>query len=162
VLAGDLECGGGGGVKLVRVRAEFVEDGGEALAVGIECGDQEAWVQRRRSVVPAAAEGVADRLLEVRGQGEIAERAAGAQVPADLAGVEPVDGIEPELPLDLAADLVEVDAERGEQGRGVEAGSVTAAGADDEPDGVAGPVQGDAAVGQQVTGGRCAGVAQDE
>jgi hypothetical protein len=97
------------------MHAKFVKDRGEPMAVAVECGDQEAWVQRQRSSVPAAAEGIADRLLEVRSERQLTQRAPRPQVPADLARVEPVDGVLPELPLDLAADLVEVAAERGEQ-----------------------------------------------
>jgi hypothetical protein len=59
VLAGDLEGGGRGGPELVWVGAEFVQDRCEAGAVAVECGDQQAWVQRRRCVVPAAADGLA-------------------------------------------------------------------------------------------------------
>ena len=114
-LAGEFEDGGGSGAELVRVRGEFVKDGGESCAATVERGDQEAWVQGRRSVVPAAAEGIADRLLEVRSERQLTQRAPRPPVPADLARVEPVDGVLPELPLDLAADLVEVAAERGEQ-----------------------------------------------
>jgi hypothetical protein len=60
-----------------------------------------------------------------------------------------VDRVRAELRFDVAADLVEVDAEGGQQRRGVEAGPVATAGADDEPDRVAGSLGGEAVRGEQ-------------
>jgi hypothetical protein len=63
-----------------------------------------------------------------------------------------VDRVRAELRLDVAADLVQVDAEGGQQRRGVEAGPVAAAGADDEPDRVAGSLGGETVLDQQPRG----------
>src|SRR5256885_5974133 len=89
-------------------------------------------------VVPAVPERVVDGPFQLRAEPEVAERPAGAQVPADRTRVEGVDRVRAELRFYVAADLVQVDAEGGQQRRGVEARAVAAAGADDEPDRVAG------------------------
>ena len=100
-------------------------------------------------VVPAVPEGVVNHALELRAEAEVVERSAGAQVPADGAGVEVVDRVRAELGLDLAADLVQVDAEGGSQGGWIETRPVTGAGADHEPDRVPGLLGGDAVSSQE-------------
>jgi hypothetical protein len=95
------------------------------------------------------SEGVVDDAFELWAEPEVAEWSAGAEVPPDRVGVEGVDRVRAELCLDVAADLVEVDAEGGQQRRRVEAGPVAAAGADDEPDRVAGSPGGEIVLDQQ-------------
>jgi hypothetical protein len=75
-----------------------------------------------RRVVPAVPERVVDGPFQLRAEPEVAERSAGAEVPADRAGVEGVDRVRAELRLDVAADLVQVDAEGGQQRRGSKRG----------------------------------------
>src|SRR5947207_1570257 len=105
-----------------------------------------------RRVVPAVPERVVDGAFELRAEPEIAQWSAGAEVPPDRARVQVVDRVRAELRLDVAADLVQVDAEGGQQRRGVEAGPVAAAGADDEPDRVAGSLGGETVLDQQPRG----------
>jgi len=96
-----------------------------------------------------------DGLFELWAWPEVAERSAGAQVPADRARVEGVDRVRAELRLDVAADLVQVDAEGAQQRGRVEARPVAAAGADDEPDRVAGSLGGKTVLGEQPRGFGC-------
>ncbi len=73
-----------------------------------------------------------------------------------------VNRIRPELHFDVPSDLVEVDAEGCEQGGRVEAGTVAASGADDEPDGVTGSLGRDIVLGQKPGGRACLRLGQGE
>lgn len=142
VSAGDPKRCGGSGPHSGGGDTKFAEHRGESWAVAGESGEQKALVQRGRCVVPAVAERVAERLLEVRRNRQVTQRSAGPQVPTDLAGVKAVNGVGPELPLDLLAELVEVDPERREQGGWIEPGPIAATRTDDKPHCVAWPAPG--------------------
>jgi hypothetical protein len=92
---------------------EFVEHRCECRAVAVESAEQQMLAHLGWGSGPAAAQRVVDGAFELPAQAEVAEWSAGAQVPADVAGVELVNGVGPELGLDVTADLVEVDAEGG-------------------------------------------------
>jgi len=148
-LAGDAQARSHGRTELRDRRVEFAEHRLQRVAVAVEAVEQESFIKLGRRGVPAAPEGVVDGPFQLRAEPEVAEWSAGAEVPADRAGVEVVDRVRAELRLDVAADLVQVDAEGGQQRGGVEAGPVAAAGADDEPDRVAGSLGGEAVLGEQ-------------
>jgi hypothetical protein len=90
--AGDLEQLGGGAVQRAGIDGEFLEHGTEAWAVGVEGGEQQPRVQVRWCVLPAVAERVGDRTLEVRADRQLAQRAGRSKLPADGAAIQVMQG----------------------------------------------------------------------
>jgi hypothetical protein len=73
-------------------------------------------------------------------------------MPADWTGIELLDGVRAEFPIDLAADFVQVDTEGGQQRALVVPGAVTAPCADDAVDRLSGAVGRDPALAEQFRG----------
>ena len=113
-LAGEPQPRGDRGADRPDRSIEFVEHRLQGVAVAVKGPEQEVLVHVGRRGVPAVSEGVVDGPFQLRAKPEVAQRSAGAEVPADRAGVEGVDRVRAELRFYVAADLVEVDAEGGQ------------------------------------------------